>query len=411
MPEAALFAKNATSLIPRVSNPFFIVTPPYARVSAGVTVLHLLCHYLNLAGETAYILHYPPQEGPIRSLPNYATLQMQPEIPAGMLAPLITQDVLEFYDKAQITPIVIYPEVFDNPLNAKFFGRFILNYPGKLNSRYQQREKFALAYTKVLADHCTNEYPDHPAITDVLFVPTSDFEFWNLRGAREVRSGTCYYAGKLREIHKTEPKNVPEGSVEILRSQHMSRSEVRDLFWKSELFYCYEDTALALEAILCGCPTVFVPNEFFTGDPLAINETGKDGLCRLDEPSGIDRARKTIGNSEAILKSYIRQVPGQIASLAQKWRSLAAAVEYQGTISYPFEPRMVFFSRALAPQMDDQDHDDFSLDDGARPGFLMKSILLAYESYRAGGVRKVISRIAFGFRRYGIRGFFALLRG
>ena len=57
----------------------------------------------------------------------------------------------------------------------------------------------------------------------------------------------------------------------------MTREEVRDLFWKTEAFYCYEDSALAIEAQLCGCPTVFVANEFFYGTPLASFETGRSG--------------------------------------------------------------------------------------------------------------------------------------
>src|SRR5882757_8998870 len=105
-----------SSLVPLADHPFFIVTPPYTRVSAGVTVLHLLCHYLNRLGNAAFIVHYPPETAPISSLPSYANLQVQKEFPGGMLAPLITQDVLDFYDERKLTPIVLYPEVYDNPL-------------------------------------------------------------------------------------------------------------------------------------------------------------------------------------------------------------------------------------------------------------------------------------------------------
>jgi len=416
MSELGPIPNNPASLIPRISHPFLIVTPPYTQLSAGVTVLHLLCHYLNRQAETAYIVHYPPREGPIRSLPSYATLQMQPEFPAGMHVPLITQDVLEYYDQKRITPIVIYPEVFDNPLNAKFFGRYILNYPGKLNAKYQQKENFAVAYTKILADQCNAEYQDHPGITDILFVPTSDLEFWNRRGARAVRSGTCYYAGKMRDIHKAEPQNVPAGSVEILRGQHMTRFEVREIFWKSELFYCYEDTALAFEAVLCGCPAVFVPNEFFDGNPLAINESGKDGMCRLDEPNGIERAKTTIGGAEEVIKSYIRRVPIQIGQLAEKWQAQAAGHEFGGMISYPFQPRMVFFSHPFALDMAPQQEPPPAPVEEIpptppKPGPVLTSILLIHDSYKGGGFRKVISRVAFGLSRYGIRGFMRLLRG
>jgi len=43
--------RNSDSFVPAAGNPFYIVTPQYTRISAGTTVLHLLCHYLNVAGE------------------------------------------------------------------------------------------------------------------------------------------------------------------------------------------------------------------------------------------------------------------------------------------------------------------------------------------------------------------------
>ncbi|WDU64838.1 hypothetical protein LRS56_10430 [Pseudomonas poae] len=182
-----------------------------------------------------------------------------------MIVPALTQDIIDHYDQRKLTPIVVYPEVFDNPLKASFFGRFILNYPGKLNTKYTQAADFGVAYAKTLSEFCATEFPDHPPINDILFVPTVDLDFWHYPEDDVKRQGSCYYAGKLKGIHGETPENVPEGSIEILRSDKMSTEEVRDLFWRSEVFYCYEDTALAIEAILCGCPTVFVKNKYFEG--------------------------------------------------------------------------------------------------------------------------------------------------
>ncbi|MHB1054063.1 MAG: hypothetical protein ACYCZT_13515 [Thiobacillus sp.] len=403
------------SLVPRVEHPFFLVTPPYTRVSAGVTVLHLLCHYLNRLGESAYIVHNPPESTPIRSLPGYVSLQTQREFPGGMLTPLITQDVIDFYHERRLTPIVIYPEVFDNPFNARFFGRYILNYPGKLNAKYAQKENFSFAYTKVLAEHCTREYPDHPQLTDVLFVPTSDLDFWNTKGAAKKREGSCYYAGKMKDILGKTPENLPARSVEILRSQHMSREQVRELFWKSEVFYCYEDTALAIEAQLCGCPTVFVPNEHFTGLPLAFNELGADGSCRAGDPHGLDQAKRSVCNFEHTIRSSMALVPSRIAELAAKWKAIAAAQNYQGSISYPFVPRLVFFDRGpSAPVGFAPDEELWAIEMNAgkhRPffTFTQRSWVLIRNTYRAEGVRGVVKRVFRGLRNHGVRGVVRLL--
>lgn len=404
------------SLVPRVGHPFFIVTPPYTRVSAGVTVLHLLCHYLNLLGETAYIIHYPPESTPIRCLPSYASLQTQREFPGGMLTPLITQDVIDFYHENRLVPIVIYPEVFDNPLSARFFGRYILNYPGKLNSKYAEKENFSFAYTKVLAEHCTREYPDHPQVTDVLFAPTSDLDFWNTKGAAKKREGSCYYAGKMKDILGKTPENLPAGSVEILRSQHMSREQVRNLFWKSEVFYCYEDTALAIEAQLCGCPTVFVPNEYFTGLPLAFNELGADGSCRAGDPHGLDQAKLSVCNFERTIRACMALVPSRIAELAAKWQAIAKMQDYQGSISYPFVPRLVFFDRHVSEPAGFAPDEEFwgiEMRSGTHRPFLnftRPPWVLLQNTYQAGGVRGVVKRVFRALRKHGFRGIVRLMR-
>ena len=403
------------SLIPPLTHPFFIVTPPYTRVSAGVTALHLLCHFLNRAGYNAYIVQYPPAQGGLRSLPAYVTLQQQPEFPASMLVPNMTQDVLDFYHEQRLHPIVIYPEVFDNPLRAKFFGRYILNYPGRLNKAYTEQESFSVAYTRALAEYCTTNYPHHAQVTDVLFMPTVDLSYWNTSGSAAERNGVCFYAGKLKDIHYGAPPNVPDGAVEILRSQQMSRNEVRRIFWQSRYFLCYEDTALALEAQLCGCPTVFVPNKHFGGVPLAHHEMGEDGSCRYGDASGLAHAQATVGGTEAILRRHIDEVPHRIAQLGLKWLELARTIEYRGPIRYPFEPRLVFFDQSFSKTIGFEEGRTFAATRPMRAGVagLPQRVgnLIRQTLSDGGGVRAVWGRTRRGIAKHGLKDFILLLCG
>jgi hypothetical protein len=323
-------------MIPPIKNPFYIAAPAYRQSSAGVTVLYILCHYLNLAGEAAYILHYLPETAPDERLPGGISRQLQKEFPAGLLAPLVTQDILDFYNQRRLTPVVIYPEIFDNPLNAAFFGRYLLNYPGKLANRYEQQAAFEIGYSKTLSTHCT------APVTDVLFIPTCDPGFWIPSTAAE-RNGACHYALRLQASGKLDPATLPAKSTEILPGPEMSREEIREIFQRSEAFYCYDDSALAIEAILCGCPTVFVPNQLFTGKILAADEVGTDGHCGAGDPEGFRRAQATTGNLRATMAAHIAAIPGQIAELGAKWRALAAQQDYRGPLTYPFEPRLVLF--------------------------------------------------------------------
>jgi hypothetical protein len=331
-------------MMPEIRNPFFIVAPAYRRGSAGVTVLYLLCHYLNRAGESAYIVRYLPEPVPDDRLPDGVFLQVQNEFPAGMLAPPITQEVLTFYDQRRLTPIVIYPEIFDNPLNAGFFGRYILNYPGKLAQSYVEDSHFDIAYSRVLADHCATA----TRVPDVLFMPTCDLEFWSGNPEAE-RGGACHYAARLRAAGALDPATLPAGSIEILPSDQMTRLEIREIFRRSEAFYCFEDTALAIEAQLCGCPTVFVQNEIFSATIMTVAELGTDGYCFAGDAAGFARAKATVGSLRPILEGHIAGAPGRIAGLAAKWRALALQQEYRGTITYPFEPRLVLFGKLEPP--------------------------------------------------------------
>jgi hypothetical protein len=327
-------------MIPQVKNPFYIVAPPYRRGSAGVTVLYLLCHYLNRAGESAYIVRYLPEPVPDGRLPDGVFLQVQTEFPGGMLAPPITQEVLTFYDQLRLTPIVIYPEIFDNPVKARFFGRYILNYPGKLADTYVEDSNFDIAYSQILADHCATE----TRVPDVLFMPTCDLAFWT-GDPDAARGGACHYAARLRAAGGLNVATLPANSTEILPSDQMTRLEIREIFRRSEAFYCFEDTALAIEAQLCGCPTVFVRNEIFAAEIMTVAELGTDGYCFAGDEAGFARAKATVGSLRRALESHIAAVPGRIAELAAKWRALAAEQDYRGTITYPYEPRLVLFGK------------------------------------------------------------------
>jgi hypothetical protein len=339
---------GSNSLIPEPKNPFYIITPPYTRISAGVTVLHLLCHYLNMAGENAFIVHYPPNKKSIRNLPGYASLQFQPEVPLGMLTPLITQDVIDAYDEQKLNPIVIYPEVFDNPLNASFFGRYILNYPGKLNTQYKEKENFAFAYTQILAEYCSESIKSHGKVIDVLFIPTTDLSFWKQPEGSLQRAGSCYYSGKLSDIHNLSTENLPNKSIEIKRDINMSRKEIRTIFQTSEKFYCYEDSALAIEAQLCGCETIFVRNKMFSGVPLASKELGLEAKYSTSSnsqtPLDALQYAKILDDN---LRKRATSIPLIIANLALKWRKIARSADYTGTISYPFKPIMIFMEAGI----------------------------------------------------------------
>ena len=88
--------------------PYFIVSPPYTEKSAGVKVLHMLCHALNVRSRRAYMvrLNTPPQGGE-----TYCS---------DLVSPQLGSKARVSYESAGIDPIVIYPDIVSgNPLSAR----------------------------------------------------------------------------------------------------------------------------------------------------------------------------------------------------------------------------------------------------------------------------------------------------
>lgn len=263
---------DALSLFPaEAKRPYVISTPPYLRTSAGVKGLHLLCHCLNTLGHESYVTSDVTN-------PNLFT-------------PVVSNDLLDAWHERGITPIVVYPEVIPgNPYGASCVVRYLLNYPGLLggDSEFNAGE-FYVSYAKGM-----NPWTK-PEEELVLHIPLADNTVFHPSGDNTVRSGTCYYAAKYKDFHHAKTFPITDNSVEITREKPGSQEppEIAELFRKSKYFYAYENTTLSVEARLCGCPVILLPNEYFT-KVIAREEIGMDGMAWGTDESEIKRAEETL---------------------------------------------------------------------------------------------------------------------
>jgi hypothetical protein len=289
-------AEPIDTIYPDVRHPYYIVAPPYVRTSAGVRVMHLLCHSLNRCGQTAYVMLYP-------SVP-WRKDQVAPDL----MTPILTPHVVRSHFRRGLTPIMVYPELFSgNPFGSPCVVRYVLNFPGLLGGdKVYAPEELCFSYSRVLA--AATRSPDN-----VLFLPATDTRIFRPAPAGQKRQGSCFYADKYKIAHKGELFDVTRDSVEITRNLRNSPSpqEVASLFHRSELFYAYENTALATEAVLCGCPAVFLPNPHLT-EIIAIKELGPEGFAWGTDPAEIARAKATVAQGA---RNYLR-------SYAAYWRDL-----------------------------------------------------------------------------------------
>ena len=235
--------------------PYLIWTPNYSHYSGGIETLHLLCHHLNRLGQEAYV-------NCDKRNPDWNT-------------PFILDS-----KRKKEECIVVYPEIVtDNPLEAKDIVRYVLNRPGLLggNTTYNKNEK-VFTYFK-------NFYPqadeDH-----TIYMPFIDRKiFKDKKGKRE---GGCYYLGKSRNAV------APENMVGLDLIKGLSKEELADLFNRKEVFYtCDSMTALSLEANMCGCYTVIIPDGQYTREQVSDTPFGMLGQAWGLLPEEIERAKKT----------------------------------------------------------------------------------------------------------------------
>lgn len=309
------------SIIPEPRNPYYIVSPKYIRTSAGIKALHMLCHALNRIGERAYIILHPHH--PLNLGFN-----------VNLLTPPLTSKVIQEDFERGLTPITIYNEtVPGNPFNSPVVIRYICNYPGLLGGdKVFAINEFLLAYSQNIGDVAT-------CGDSILFIPTSDVKIFSPE-PRQQRLGTSFYASKYQHVHGGNLFHNLKNSVEITRDLPDSQTpeEIADIFRKSELFYCYENSALIIEALLCECPVVMLPNPYLSSS-IAEFELGWDGIAWGCSESEIARAKATVKNSGGKYLHLYDTFWDQLSSFVLKTQSLAASTPYKSSVRLSYSEK------------------------------------------------------------------------
>jgi hypothetical protein len=205
---------------------FIIWSPGYTNASGGIIALHLLAHELTQMG--LRVLVAAPTKNPAW---NYELLTTQT------------------WDKDNT--VVLYPEIINgNPLKGKHVVRWLLNTPGVCggNGDYPSTD---LIFT--YWDYF--QYHPRDRVVGELRMFTAEFDIFFNRNIP--RSGQCFAVHKGVSKLQQKVQHQPDATnVETMEKQQ--RSEV---FNNKELFVCYDHvTHFALQAALCGCPTVVIPD-------------------------------------------------------------------------------------------------------------------------------------------------------
>ena len=233
-------------------HPYYLVAPDYTATSAGVRVMHTLTHMLNSLGAEAYVTGCRVVSTALRT-------------------PLLTQDLANYHRAAGLNPIAVYPEVVSgNPLRAKTIVRYLLNRPGHLggDDHYPASD---LLYTY------DPYFLPEGWVAKVLTLPVSDPDIMHPpTDPAAPREHFGFYARKYRHFgHPIDPAHA--SGVDL---SHPERSPVAisDLLRTLTHLYCYEPSNITIDAILCGCPVVYILSSYMSTRP-AKPFFGHYGVC------------------------------------------------------------------------------------------------------------------------------------
>src|SRR5205823_5441570 len=85
-----------------------------------------------------------------------------------------------------------------------------------------------------------------------------------------------------------------------------------EIFRHCELLYSYEPSALCTQAMLCGCPVVYLPNDQMTEFPAA-DILGRDGAAWSTSAEETARARATVHKVYTTYETMARGFDAQLA--------------------------------------------------------------------------------------------------
>ena len=257
--------------------PYYIYGLDYRQTSAGIRVLHYLCHALNELGEEAYISA------------NVSTPYLR--------TPKLTERIISKHVQAGRLPIAIYPEVVaGNPFQAHLVARWLLNKPGHIGGEaYYELNEMLFAYQ--------DKYAPEGMVTHPLYIPAVDGRIFNNLNnpCDRERKGACYYAHKYLVFGGVLTHHAI-GATSLCQDLVRSHEEIADILRRSEVLYCYEPSAIVTEALHCGCPVVIIPTDY-----VANNHDYQDlrgpGVEVASDENALARAKETLKEFNAPIHS------------------------------------------------------------------------------------------------------------
>lgn len=256
------------------TRPYVIVTPTYC-VSAGVRVMHTLCHELNSLGLDAKLL----LTSNISRTPEEI---LNPTLNTPCINPVMAQE----WPRLQEEAIVICTDGFPgNPFGAKNVVRYILG--KEMPSAHDDPNDFRVYYSKAFPAQRAGTHP-------VLFLLPLDLSQFNSNNAPQ-RQQNMLWLGKGARFWDGQSCS---DCIPITYTWPPTRPELAFHLRRTHRLYSYDAvSATNLEAVLCGATVVLKHLSYhdwtWSRSDLEATETGTGGFAFGESDYELDRAERT----------------------------------------------------------------------------------------------------------------------
>jgi predicted O-linked N-acetylglucosamine transferase (SPINDLY family) len=293
---------------------FLVVAPSYTSKSAGIVVMHTLCHDLNALGYPTALVLSDVKDVTYSNNPKYFGPNLDYYAING------EAELQQFIEEG----IVIYPEIVKgNPLKAKKVVRYVLNTEGFVakNKMNESANDFILAFSPV--------YHENPHALLMKLNHFSGFNDDNTLPALQ-RTMDMTYIGKG---HRHQCK-VVAGTVELSRTWPTTKDEVAILMRNTRYFYTWDyRTQTVTDALMCGAIPIYLsvapyasldelnPNEFAA----RLGTFGKfeNGEMKLSIPEDYDRRRQELIDEHlSTIESYGVELNKVLALIFKHFKNL-----------------------------------------------------------------------------------------
>ncbi|POZ62636.1 glycosyl transferase family 2 [Chromobacterium alticapitis] len=255
-----------------------------------------------------------------------------------MNTPALMQATMRRNRNKGIEPIVIYPEVVHgNPLSGDVVVRYILNKPGFIGgpTLYDDGD-ILFVYNK-------GDFLPPGMEAELMRTPVLDIEIFNNKNNAHdaVRKGKYVYAHRYCQQGGNVDEKILQETERLDMAKPRSLVELAELFRKAECLYSYEMSAICTEAMLCGCPVIYMPSEYLTKIP-NLDAFHGDGSAWGNTPEQIEHAKRSVGKVYEHYEKQVLEFPEQLERFISITQRAAAEKTHEKRVEKlrPRRPRI-----------------------------------------------------------------------